>query len=113
MCAKPARDGDPDLGSRIYVQPESGRGLPHSMTLARSSMRIETVRQLLDCASPLALSHARFETPARDQFPRRTCVQRESGRGLPHSTTLPRRSMRIETVRQAREQVTFARRIRQ
>ena len=70
---------------------ESGRGLPHSKTLARGSSSQSAAfepwwislnrpagREVLECASPLAL----FDGPGVS----------ESGRGLPHSKTLARGS---------------------
>ena len=38
----------------IFAPCESGRGLPHSMTLTRDS-KLSVRAKLLDCASPLAL----------------------------------------------------------
>ncbi len=40
---------------------ESGRGLPHSTTL-RARKRLRSARQLLDCASPLALLETAITT---------------------------------------------------
>ena len=62
--------------SLITFRWKSGRGLPQSKTLRDHQGRWE-VRQLLDCASPLAL----FGEGARGP---------NSGRGLPHSKTLAR-----------------------
>ncbi len=41
---------------------KSGRGLPHSKTLSRGAERY-TFRQVLECASPLALSKEWFQVP--------------------------------------------------
>jgi hypothetical protein len=55
MRIEPKRTKKPWL-SLVVLKGESGRGLPHSKTL-RDCRKCRKFRQVLDCASPLALLH--------------------------------------------------------
>ena len=68
---------------------ESGRGLPHSKTLARQLKHRCGLREVLECASPLALWSGRSEWTSGSVVSEAHPVA-ESGRGLPHSKTLAR-----------------------
>ena len=52
------------------------------------------VRQVLDCASPLALCQRAWKGPPMRTAPQRHHTSGKSGRGLPHSKTLSRGNFR-------------------
>ena len=70
-----------------HTQVKSGRGLPHSKTLCDHRGRWE-FRQVLECASPLALWERVRDEHRRNFVLRLITLEGESGRGRPQSKTL-------------------------